>query len=78
MNWSGEDFSACNLRSSNLSRCKFNDANFLDADLWDVDFTDSDLSGALNLQPAQLAGTNLTRARLPDELSEFEVLDSVK
>ena len=78
MKWDGEDFSGCNLRGADLSRCTFADANFREADLWNANLSDSDLTAACGLLPAQLAATDLTRAKLPESLSSFEALDSVK
>jgi hypothetical protein len=78
LDWSGEDFSGCDLRNANLSDCKFDGADFRDANLWNADLRDSDLSGALNVLSSQLAATDLTRAKLPDSLTDFEALESVK
>jgi uncharacterized protein YjbI with pentapeptide repeats len=72
MKWDGEDFSGCKLRSADLSRCTFAGANFRDADLWNANLSDSDLTAACGLLPAQLAASDLTRAKLPESLSSFE------
>jgi uncharacterized protein YjbI with pentapeptide repeats len=76
--WTGEDFSNCDLSGANLSSCQFRNANFNNANLWNADLKDSDLSEAINLLPAQLSGTDLTRAKLPQELETFEPLTSVE
>jgi hypothetical protein len=78
MKWDGEDFSGCNLCGADLSRCTFAGANFREADLWNANLSDSDLTAACGLLPAQLAATDLTRAKLPESLSSFEAIDSVK
>src|SRR5262249_11541433 len=75
--WDGEDFTGCDLRGTNLSNCTFNGSDFRDADLWGSDLRNSDLIGAKNLLPAQLAAADLSRAKLPAELS-FLALDAVK
>jgi hypothetical protein len=66
------------LRGADLSRCTFAGANFREADLWNANLSDSDLTAACGLLPAQLAAADLTRAKLPESLSSFEALDSVK
>lgn len=76
--WGEEDFSKCDLRGANLSGCKFSGADFRDAELWNADLRDSDLNGSLNLLPAQLAATDLTGAKLPEDLAEFGALETVE
>lgn len=76
--WDGEDFTGCDLRGANLSGCTFNESDFRHADLWNADLRDSDLTDAKNLLPAQLAATDLSRAKLPPDISSFQALDAVK
>jgi uncharacterized protein YjbI with pentapeptide repeats len=78
MDWSGEDFTRCDLRGADLSHCCFDGADFRDADLWDVDFRESDLRGARHILPAQLAATDLVGAQLPESLAEFDTLKTVE
>lgn len=78
MDRSDEDFSNLDLSGSDLSDSTFYRANFLNANTWNCDFRNSDLTGARNFSEAQLAATDLTNAKLPEEMAKFESLDSVK
>jgi uncharacterized protein YjbI with pentapeptide repeats len=78
MDRSYEDFSNRDLRGEDLGNSTFYRANFLNANLWNSDFRNSDLTGVRNLSQAQFAATDLTNAKLPEELATFESLDSVK
>jgi hypothetical protein len=74
--WRGEDFTNCDLSSANLSGCNFKGANFDRAELWNADLSGSDLTDLTNLLPAQLEGTDLTGAKLPDSIAKFEALEA--
>jgi uncharacterized protein YjbI with pentapeptide repeats len=74
--WTEEDFTKCDLRGANLSSCGFNGARFEGAELWNTDLSDSDLTAAKKLLPAQLAATDLKRAKLPEALTKFEALEA--
>lgn len=75
--WSGENFSQSDLSRANLRGSRFFAVDFTDTKLCDADLSDTDLSNARNLVPAQLAGTDLTRAKLPPDF-KFPALDQVK
>jgi uncharacterized protein YjbI with pentapeptide repeats len=74
--WTDEDFTKSDLRGANLSSCNFAGAKFESTELWNADLSDSDLTGATRLLPAQLAATDLKRAKLPDALTKFEALET--
>ena len=63
-NLQGADLRGAKLQGANLEHAKFEDAILIDADL----------SGAKALVAEVLAGTNLTNARLPTAVAEFDGL----
>ncbi|MGC4046449.1 MAG: pentapeptide repeat-containing protein [Armatimonas sp.] len=65
------------FRGASLTGVDFGSANVAEADFQDADLTDADLSEVLGLTPAQLAGANLTRCKLPQSLTTFTALTNV-
>src|SRR5438067_51107 len=65
-NLGGVDFSDADLRSAKLVRC-----NLAHADLRRTRLDDCDLSSVAGLQLEQLAGANLSGAKLPEQIGEF-------
>ena len=89
------DLRAANLEHAKLCRADLYQANLSGADLWHVNFTDAHLSEAKlretnlraadlsslggALQTEQLAGSDLTGAKLPDQLKKlYDSLENVK
>jgi uncharacterized protein YjbI with pentapeptide repeats len=68
------DLSGANLRGATLRGAKLSRAVLKDTSLRDTDLTDAELDGALDLLAGQLAGADLTRAKLPESLRTFEGL----
>jgi len=68
-----------NFRRINLHGAIFKDANLLRTDLREADLRDADLTGVQGgLQPQQLAGADLTGAKLPEPLTKlFDELKAV-
>lgn len=65
----GANLSAANLRGARLGKTVLRGTLLRDADL-----TDADLDDATDLLGGQLAGADLTRARLPEAVRAFEGL----
>jgi uncharacterized protein YjbI with pentapeptide repeats len=63
----GADLSGADLRGVHFGKAVLREASLHDADLHDADATD-----VVNLLPQQLAGADLTRARLPRPVAAFE------
>lgn len=82
---SGEDLSNRDLNGANLRCADLQDVNFSSADLFQADLRETNLQGA-NLSTAkggllsrQLAGADLTGAKLPEPLGKlYDSLSSVK
>lgn len=77
------DLSAANLSRMDLSEANLSDtdlskANLKRADLWGADLQDTDLTEVIGLSAEQLAGTNLSGAKLPEALLKFEGLAVVE
>ena len=81
---SGRDLRGANLQRANLAGADLSEANLCDArlgkaclrdtSLYAANLTDANLEGAVDLLGRQMAGANLTRAKLPDRISAFEGL----
>ena len=67
-----------NLRGAGLHKAKFDDAEMAGCDLRDSDISDASFVGVFGLIETDLAGANLTRAVLPDNLCKFEMLKTVE
>ena len=74
---SGENLQGKTLDQADLSQADLREANLADAKLRDAILVDADLRDAKGLLPAQLAGTDLTRAKLPPDVAAFEVLGAI-
>ena len=66
------------LAGADLSGAKLQEANLADAKLRDAILVGADLRDVKGLLPAQLAGTDLTRAKLPADVAAFEVLGAIE
>jgi len=71
------ELAGANLTGANLTRVKFGEADLKDTILRHANLTDADLSSVKNLLPEQLAGTNLTRAKLPEHIKNFDGIKQV-
>ena len=67
---------AC-LSQSDLSGATFHGVDLSEADLTDAILRDADLSRCINLNAAQLGGSDLTGAILPEPIAKFELLKTV-
>jgi uncharacterized protein YjbI with pentapeptide repeats len=81
-NLGGVDLSNKNLRDADLSNADLTDANLDNADLrgarlHGATLVGADLGSVLNLTQEQLAGTDLSHAKLPDSVSHFEALNRI-
>lgn len=79
-NLSGADLYGANLRSADLQDVNFSGADLFQADLRESNLQGADLSTAKGgLLSRQLAGSDLTGAKLPDSLAKlYDGLSSVK
>src|SRR5712672_921321 len=77
---SGLDLSHASLRHVTFRNVKFGNCDLSEADLREAVLSGADLGGVTGfLEPQQLAGADLTGAKLPDSLRElFENLDVAK
>lgn len=81
------NFTHANLNGANLERGNFAGAHFREADmrgaslrdckLDEAGFQDTDLEGAKGLLPDQLAGADVSGAKLPESVSDFVALEFV-
>lgn len=67
-----------NLRGGSLSEANFDRAQLLRADLREADLQDANLEKALGLVTTQLAATNVSGAKLPESIGQFEGLKQVQ
>jgi uncharacterized protein YjbI with pentapeptide repeats len=73
----GADLLLTDLQGASLLQANFENANLLGAKLRDANLQGATLTGATGLQSAELAGTDLTFAKLPAEISPAEELKDV-
>ncbi len=66
------DARAANFSGATLDGCRFTSASFAYVDLQNTSLRDADLSECQGLTLRQLAGADLTGAKLPDYLCESE------
>jgi uncharacterized protein YjbI with pentapeptide repeats len=66
------DVTGTDLSGADLHGTGFSGAILLGTSLRDADLRDADLAGAVDLLATQLAGADLTRARLPNAVGSFE------
>jgi uncharacterized protein YjbI with pentapeptide repeats len=67
------DFRRADLTGANWSGFDLEGTNLREASL-----KNADLSGVTSLLPEQLAGADVTNARLPEDIKRFEILENVK
>jgi uncharacterized protein YjbI with pentapeptide repeats len=72
------DLSGVHLEKAVLVGTNLRKSNLLHATLRTADLQDADLTGARGLICAQLAGTNLSGAKLPDAVAQFETLHHIE
>lgn len=75
---SGADLRGANLAGADLSGADLCGANCRGATMREAILSDADLRSASGLLPAQLAGTVLVGAKLPEELRDFKSLKAVE
>ena len=69
---------SANLRGASLRGVKLNGADLTRAVLYEADLTGADLTDVIGLTQDNFAGTDLTRATMPPELSGFVNLKAVE
>src|SRR5213075_2909610 len=73
------DLAGTDFRGEDLSGTRFGNSNLAGADLRESILRDADLSGVAGLQSEQLAGADLSGAKLPNSLEGlFKSLDTAK
>lgn len=77
-NLTDADLTGINLEHADLSDANLQAATLLRGKLRDANLENADLSRAVGLLPAQLAGTNLAGARLPEKFGDFDGLRVVE
>jgi len=76
-NFQGANLTSANFQSAKLCGVNFSQADLLKTNLNDANLQDADLTGAVNLLGGQLAGADLTNARLPEAIAKFESLNNI-
>ena len=71
-------FGGANLKRADLTAVDFQGAKLSQAVLWEADMQDADLTGARYLVGSQLAGANLSGAKLPEAIASFSGLHQVE
>ena len=77
VNLGGADLRKANLHSANLSAANLDGADLTDADLRNADLSGAELTGVTGLLGNQLGGSNVSGARLPDDIAAFDALNHV-
>ncbi|MFB3062010.1 MAG: pentapeptide repeat-containing protein [Candidatus Binatia bacterium] len=72
------DLSGADLKGAVLIEANLREAHLTKAILREANLQDTDFSDATGLLDSQLAGTNLSGARLPDSIAKFEGLKQVE
>lgn len=75
---SGVHLRDANLEGADLTEAKLHDAQLLRTNLRNADLQDADLATAKCLMSSQLAGSNVSGAKLPESIGKFEGLGQVK
>ena len=73
----GANFYNANLRGADLRGAKLQETELAKANLREADLQDTDLTESKSFTTNQIAGTNVTGAKLPDDIAKFEGLDHV-
>ena len=76
-NLGGADLQKANLHSANLSGANLDGADLTDADLRNADLSGAELTDVTGLLGKQLGGSNVSGARLPDDIAAFDALNHV-
>jgi uncharacterized protein YjbI with pentapeptide repeats len=74
----GADLTLADLRGANLVQANLAETNLLGTQFLEANLQAADLNGATGLLGAQLAGTNLFGASLPESISPFVALKRVR
>ncbi|MCH7922764.1 MAG: pentapeptide repeat-containing protein [Nitrospinae bacterium] len=70
--------SMANLQEAKLQEAKFQEAYLVRANLREAILQDADLAGAKGLLSEQLAGANVSGAKLPEDIKEFKMLETTE
>ncbi len=73
----GATLREANLRGATLNRAKLKGANLYKTTLTEADLQDADLTDVTGLLSNQLAGANLSAAKLPEAVAKFDALERV-
>jgi len=68
----GANFGEANLQGANLQGANLEEANLGRSNLREAILQNADLTGAKGLQGGQLAGANVSGAKLPEDVAKFE------
>ncbi|MEO8326367.1 MAG: pentapeptide repeat-containing protein [Nitrospirota bacterium] len=71
-------FNGSDLRNSEFSQSNFEEASFLRAKLNESNFQDSNFEKVTGLLGSQLAGTNVSGAKIPEDIRKFEGLTRIE
>lgn len=74
----GSILTGADLRYASLARCDFSGADLHGATMANVDLQDSFLEGTIGLRVTQLSGADLSNARLPPAIAEFDAVKPVQ
>jgi len=74
----GADLSLANLRGAILFNASLKLANLRKTTLREADLQNADLTGVTGLLAGQLAGANVSGAKLPEDIAKFEGLSHVE
>ncbi len=74
----GANLGGANLQGADLRRANFQDASLDNAILRDANLQDADLTKVKGLLAGQLAGANVSGAKLPGDIAKFEGLAHVE
>ncbi|MCP4631652.1 MAG: pentapeptide repeat-containing protein [candidate division Zixibacteria bacterium] len=65
------DLTSANFKNANLRRASLRYTNLTEVDFTDASLTDANLTDTKGLLSEQLAGTDVTNAKLPEEINKF-------
>ncbi len=72
------DLRYANFRGADLTRADWSGLDLMGTKLQEADLTNANLRGVQSLFAERLAGANITNAKLPEEIKQFEVLEVIK